>query len=209
MRDMILKIAITGGPRSGKSTIVKYLKENLPKYNIIPIIVPELATIIFESGFPFEPLLKRVDDLRQFQVQMILGQLDHEKLFTHLAGLMEVPDGYKKVLICDRGTIDNLAYIDEKEHTSIFDAINITYENLKKSYDGVIHLETSAVADGYDKTDNPVRHEDKNEAMQADERTLEVWGKNPTIPHFIVSYCDDFDEKSRMVLNIIRTFYTE
>lgn len=47
---MIPRIVLTGGPCGGKSSALEYLKTRLPKEGITPIFVPEMATMMFNSG---------------------------------------------------------------------------------------------------------------------------------------------------------------
>ena len=46
----IFKIAFTGGPCAGKTTAITTLSEKLRGLGFVVLIVPEAATMIFQSG---------------------------------------------------------------------------------------------------------------------------------------------------------------
>lgn len=104
----MIKIVLTGGPASGKTTIVNMLKKK-GFY-----IVPEVATIIFEK-------IKskwKVFDREKFQDLVLKYQLIYES---------KIPKT-EKVAILDRGTIDGLAY-----DPTLFKRNGLSYElELKK-----------------------------------------------------------------------------
>ena len=87
------KIAITGGPNSGKTTALSVLKETFgPKVEL----VREAATMIFSGGFP------RTDNSRAHieAAQRIIFVATKE-----MEALAEESSS-APLIVCDRGTID-------------------------------------------------------------------------------------------------------
>ena len=64
-------------------------------------------------------------------------------------------------MLCDRGTVDGLAYWPGPE--SFWDHVATTLEQQLARYDAVIHLRTPSAANGYNQS-NPLRTEGAAEA---------------------------------------------
>ncbi len=129
---MISRIVLTGGPSGGKTTAVKYIQKRLPELGIKPIIVPELATMMFKSGIKWKDVEQHPALAFKFQIGMIKTQMQNEDMiysFAHLA------PGQKKVVVCDRGTIDNMVYSWDEWHEDILSQVG-TMGFLKRRYDG-------------------------------------------------------------------------
>jgi thymidylate kinase len=195
---MIPRICLTGGPCGGKSTAVKYLQARLKDYNIKPVVVPELATMMFHSGIKWKHFEPYPNLAYNFQIKMIQTQISNEDMiysFAHIA------PGLKKVLICDRGTIDNLVYSRDEWHEDILSQVG-TRGFLKRRYDGIIHLDTLAYGEGY-KLDNPARTENQYDAILMDQRTWDMWEAGPHIEHVRISHSVDLDTKMEQVVEQI------
>lgn len=180
---MIPRIVLTGGPCGGKSTALNYLQKRLPELGIRPITVPELATMMFNAGVRWLDVATHEPHAFRFQVEMIKTQISNEDTiysFTHL-----VP-GEKKVMICDRGTIDNMVYSKDEWHEDILSQVG-SLGFLKRRYDGIIHLNSLAWGDGY-QLDNPARYETREDAIKMDERTFQMWSKGPDAYHVRISH---------------------
>jgi predicted ATPase len=200
-----MKIVLTGGPRAGKSTVLEFLKTSLPNDGYNVVVVPELATLKFGSGINVQKILTNSFKNKQFQMDMIREQLTWEASFQQLARLATAPDS--TILICDRGTIDNLAYLRDVDKQMVLNSCYVTHDVLKRGYDAIIHMETSAVASDYDlkMVDNTARQErESTHALTMDRLILEEWKKGTTtVPHFTVGYSDEFDVKMNTVKEII------
>lgn len=195
---MIPRIVLTGGPCGGKTSAVKYIQQRLPDYNIKPVIVPELATMMFKSGIKWKDVERHPHLAFKFQIKMIETQIQNEDMiysFAHLA------PGQKKVVVCDRGTIDNMVYSWDEWHEDILSQVG-TMGFLKRRYDGIIHLNSLAHGDTY-LLDNPARYEDKETAIKMDERTFSMWEKGPEVPHFRISHNVDLETKMEQVVEHI------
>jgi hypothetical protein len=193
---MIPRVVLTGGPCGGKTTAVKYIQAQLPKYDITPIVVPELATLLFNSGIKWLDM-KSPERQYHFQANMIRQQIVNEEMFFSFAYL--APG--KKVMICDRGTIDNMVYSKDEWHEDILSQVG-SLGYLKRRYDGIIHLNSLAHGDNY-LLDNPARYESKEEAVAMDERTFEMWQRGPESFHVRIPHHETLENKLAQVLDYI------
>lgn len=196
---IIPRIVLTGGPCGGKSTAVKHIQQELPKVGITPVIVPELATMMFHSGIRWSDIARDEKRGFQFQINMIKTQIANEDSFYSFAHL--IPG--QKVIVCDRGTIDNMVYAKDEWHEDILSQVG-SLGYLKRRYDGIIHLKSLAWGEGYSK-DNPARIENQEEAKELDTRTLDMWRKGPSYgPHPVIEHTVDLDKKMNKVVEFIK-----
>lgn len=195
----IPRIVLTGGPCGGKTSAFEYLKVRLPQMGIKPIFVPELATMLFETGVKWIDICHNEAKAFKFQVGMILAQIANEDMIYSFAHL---PSEIKKVIVCDRGTIDNMVYAKDEWHEDILSQVG-SLGFLKRRYDGIIHLNTLAYGDGYN-TNNPARYETKEAAISMDKRTWDMWSKGPEIYHQRISHNVSLQDKLENVALHVR-----
>jgi nicotinamide riboside kinase len=178
------KIAITGGPSGGKTTLIDNLQRNLGQQ---VASVPEAASILYRGGFP-----RRQGTRLQKHVQKAIYfiQFELESIFEE-----ENPD---KLIICDRGSIDGLAYWPESTE-SFFQILGTDLKKEYSRYDWVLHLDT-APRDNYD-VHNPIRIESFTEAIDVNNRILQAWSGHPQ--RIIVKNQQDFFSKMGLCLNIV------
>lgn len=100
--------------------------------------------------------------------------------------------------LCDRGTIDGLAYWPG-DASAFWRDTGTSYEAELARYHAVIHLRTPPARD-YNHT-NPIRTESASEAAAVDERILAAWAPHPR--RYIVESTTDFLDKIVRVLSII------
>jgi predicted ATPase len=172
------KIVITGGPGGGKTTSLDLFRREI-KDNVF--IVPEAATILFENG------LERGQDLegiKRIQLSIYQLQICLESIYA--------PPKNGFCQICDRGTLDSLAYWPGAENTFL-DAANTSLEEEFNRYDAVIFFETGASGGSDIKSNNPQRIESTQEAITLDKNLQEVWSRHPNY-HFISSNISFIDK---------------
>lgn len=80
------------------------------------------------------------------------------------------------IVLCDRGTIDGLAYWPRPE--DLWSSVGTTLEDQLRRYDAVIHLRTPAADGGYNHQ-NPLRTESAATASAIDQRLLAAWHGHP------------------------------
>lgn len=179
-------VVLTGGPGAGKTAVLEVAKRSLCEHISI---LPEAASIVFGGGFP-----RKTSELAKRAAQEVI-------LYTQ-RGLEKMAVGEKlsAVALCDRGTIDGLAYWPGTE-PEFWDLIGSTREREYARYSAVIHLRSPSLAQGYNHT-NPVRTESDLEAQRVDELLLKAWKDHPN--HFVVESADDFIAKAIQAVEIIQ-----
>lgn len=175
------RIVVTGGPGGGKTAVLELARRCLP--DRIGIL-PESARIILGGGFPryFSQVGRRAAQRAIFHVQRELERVAEE-------------EGALDTVLCDRGTLDGLAYWPGAEE-HFFEDVQTTAARERARYDAVIHLRTPHA--GY-VTDN-VRHESLVEAQAIDQRLLEIWHEHPR--RYVVNGAANFLEKVQRVIEI-------
>ncbi len=180
------KIVITGGPSGGKTTLIEALQREMGS---IVAIVPEAASILYRGGFP---RLKSPAGL--FHAQHAIYHVQKE-----LETLIEKEHPKAKLVICDRGSLDGIAYWPQAE-SHFFKTLHTTRRKELSRYQWVIHLDTAS-RPYYDST-NPIRTESFNEALLLNENIKKAW---KTHPHrLVISQNSDFISKMTLSLEVIR-----
>ncbi len=181
---MAKKLAITGGPSGGKTTLIEVLKKEFG--NKIKI-APEAASILYKGGFP------RVKNYAGY----FHAQLAIVSTLRHLEDLL-VESHPGALIICDRGSLDSLAYWpDTAEH--FFTNIHSTRQAELARYDWVLHLDTATEVD-YDTT-NAIRTESFHEALMLNEKVRSSWEGHPR--RQIIGAENDFFTKMKKATDIV------
>jgi len=201
MYKSLTKIAITGGPCSGKTTGLAKISSGLSDKGYDVIIVPEAATLIKNSGikigeeyvsdYEFEEIL--------FRFQIFIEELYEEKYAKKL-------NDKDVIIVCDRGIVDGRAYLTETQYFKLLSKLGYNEIMARDAYDAVFHLKT--VADGkeelYTCENNEARDENAEEAREADKRTLNAWVGHPHLR--VVDNSSDFDGKIARLMSEIYSF---
>ena len=84
----VVRIVLTGGPCAGKSSALAHLREAAKAEGFDVITAPEVATVIFNSGwmFPDEDDPAHEDKKYNFQLNILKLQLQLERSLTSCAG---------------------------------------------------------------------------------------------------------------------------
>ena len=184
----IVKLVITGGPCGGKSTALAYVKRAAEAEGFRVLTVGETATELISGGVaPWTCASNAV--YQGFQIAL---QTAKEEIFLAAAATM---DAQRVLLLCDRGMMDNRAYMTEEEFAACLDARGETEAAYLARYDAVFHLVTAA--DGaeayYTTANNAARTETPEEARAVDARLIRAWEKHPH--HVIFDNRGDFADK--------------
>ena len=131
-------IVLTGGPCAGKTTIMSHLIQALEDRGYRVFVIPETPTELILNGiFPCEDILSD-----EFQKFVLDKQLMKENLYCKLDDYF---NGKKAVILCDRGVLDALAYIDKGKFLELLKDRQIYgLSDVWARYDGVIHMVTAA-----------------------------------------------------------------
>lgn len=166
-----LKVVLTGGPCGGKTTSISTIEQEFTEKNYQVVIVPEAATILINSGI--RPFGKNKISMFEFQKYV----MNLQKYLEDTAEEFANKSDKKVIIVCDRGLMDDKAYVSEDEFKELLDYFNTTQFELMDRYDLVIHLVTAA--DGkeefYTTANNGARTETKEEAREKDKKTLQAW----------------------------------
>ena len=201
----VLKVALTGGPCGGKTTAIKTIEECFIERDYHVIIVPEAATILINSGI--RPFGKNGLPMYEFQKYVMELQFRLEDLAEQAAEEIEKPT----IIVCDRGLLDDKAYVSDEEFSKLTKKFKTTTFELLNRYDLVMHLVTAA--DGkeefYTTANNEARTETPEEAREKDKRTLNAWLGHDNLK--IIGNDTDFTEKItktvKEIHNLLKTPY--
>ncbi len=198
----IIKIVITGGPCAGKSTAMSWVQNAFTQMGYVVLFVPETATELITGGVA--PWTCGTNgDYQKCQMKL---QIEKEKVFCEAASSIAAD---KVLIVCDRGTLDNKAYMDELEFYSVLKTIGINEVELRDNYDAVFHLVTAAkgAVEFYTTANNSARTETVEEAAEMDDKLISAWTGHP---HFrVIDNSSDFEDKMRRLISEVSSFLGE
>lgn len=156
-------VVLTGGPGAGKTAVLEVVRRHFCEHIVV---LPEAASIVFGGGFPRRdsPAAERAAQRAIYRVQRELEQIVLEE--RHAA-----------VALCDRGTVDGLAYWPDSPQR-LWAEVGTSLETELARYAAVIHLRTPTAEQGYDHS-NPVRIESAGDAARIDRRIAGLWRPHP------------------------------
>jgi len=198
----ITKIVITGGPCAGKSTAMSWIQNAFTQKGYKVLFVPETATELITGGVcPWT-----CGSNEEYQICQMTLQMEKERIFMQAAKTM--PDE-KILIVCDRGELDNRAYMNEQEFASVLRRCGWNEVQLRDSYDAVFHLVTAAkgAESFYSHANNQARYESVEEAAALDDRLISAWTGHPHLR--IIDNEVDFEEKMRRLVAEIAAFLGE
>lgn len=196
-----ISIVLTGGPCSGKSSVLATIRERLGKRGIQVITVPEYATHFFSNsdGFQLEWVAtKKEEDLQNV---LLRYQMVQEDLFQDYAEL----NSKTTVLLLDRGCLDQKVFVSSDAiWQSAMKRNNVDEQQLLARYDMVMHLATCALIGNYEwgpGSNNPGRYHSPDEAARLDGIFNDVYRNHKqfrSVPH-----CDKFAQKVDLVMKYL------
>ena len=131
----MLKVALTGIPSSGKTTVINGILERFTEQGYRVLIVPETATEFIKSGIT--PVGENKIDPLIFQELVLRKQLSKEELYEYAANCL----GSDKVIILfDRGTLDGYAYVPEEEMNEVMNKVGVSKRDLLLNYHAILFL---------------------------------------------------------------------
>ena len=191
---MVKRIVLTGGPGSGKTTIIEKIKSVYESQGLKVVIIPETATELINEGMGFSDGLISLLDFQELVLRLQLAK----EMVAERYSEMNKQD---VLIVYDRGTIDNTAYISKEEFDEILRRLgnNVDYAKLINKYDLVINL--VGRKDFYTTANNKARSESADVAIELGKKTLQSWVGHKDLR--IVQPKDNIDDKIHEVLNII------
>lgn len=179
-------IVLTGGPGAGKTAILEIAKRNFCEHISI---LPEAASIVFGGGFWRHDTLvgKKAAQRAIFRVQKELERL-------------VIDEKKSAIALCDRGTLDGLAYWPHSEE-DFWKEVETTKDLELSRYAAVIHLRTPPIEKGYNHQ-NPIRIESAKQAAEIDEKIAHAWNGHPK--RFFIGSHDKFLDKVSEAISLIK-----
>ena len=115
----------------------------------------------------------------------------------------------KILIVCDRGIMDNRAYMNDEEFDEVLRSLNGDLVDWRDGYDAVFHLVTAAngAEEYYSKANNAARYESVEEAVSLDDRLLSCWTGHRYLR--VIDNSTDFEGKMRRLEKEIATFLQE
>ena len=198
----ISRIVITGGPCAGKSTAMSWIQKEFTKLGYHVIFINESATELINAGVNMNACASKLE----FQKAIMELQRKKEEIYYQAALKMNKE---KILLICDRGTLDSKAYVNDLEFQNLLRVSNTNEIELRDNYDAVFHLVTAAkgAREYYTLDNNPARGESVEEAIKADEKILQAWMGHPHLR--VIDKSTDFNTKLQRLMNEITSFLGE
>lgn len=184
-------VVVTGGPGAGKTAVLEVVRKIFCER---VAILPEAASILFSGGFwrLDSEAAKKSTQRAIYHVQKELQTMFFEENKWTLG-------------LCDRGTLDGLAYWPGKPEDYLA-ALNTTIEHELMQYYGVIHLRVPSLTNGYNRQ-NPVRLETAETAAAIDQRIHDVWKAHPN--YYQISSAVSFADKINEAVELMSTFLPE
>ena len=198
---MIKKVVLTGGPGSGKTTVIENVKKYFRgKYKVI--VVDETASYLINMGI--RPFGEDAIPLIDFQELVLKMQIAKEDIINRSLDFLKDEN---ILIIYDRAIIDGCAYIDSDSFEEILNRLDKkqTINDFLGRYDLIINLVSRK--DFYTKDNNPARSEDVDEALELGNRTLNSWVGHKNMK--IVYPKDTVEEKIHEVINYINNILKE
>ena len=195
-------IVITGGPCAGKSTAMSWVQNAFTQKGYTVLFIAETASELITGGVTPVSCVTNAD----FQNCLLGLQIAKERTYVEAAQRMDV----KKVLIvCDRGALDNKAYMSSIEFCNVLNKLDTNEVSLRDNYDAVFHLVTAAngAEKFYTLANNKARSETPEQAREIDDKIIAAWTGHPHLR--VIDNATGFEEKMRRLVKEISSFLGE
>ena len=198
----ITKIVLTGGPSAGKTTGLSWIQNAFTKLGYTVLFVPETATELITGGVAPWTCGTNLD----YQKCQMRLQIEKEQIFEKAARTMNAE---RILIVCDRGAMDNRAYMNDEEFAQVLSEIGTTEVQLRDNYDAVFHMVTAAKGAErfYTTENNQARKETVSQAIEVDDRLIAAWTGHPHLR--VIDNSVNFEEKLKNLIAEIRNFLGE
>ena len=181
-------VVLTGGPGAGKTAVLELVAKVLCEH---VAVLPEAASILFGGGF--------------WRLDSRSGKMAAQRAIYHVQAELQtlvLEERKWAMALCDRGTLDGLAYWPGKE-SEFFASLHTDLEKEFQKYRAVIHLCSPTAANGYN-YQNPIRVESAELAVKIDARINDIWKSHPN--YHVIESTEDFIEKVHQAAKLIQSF---
>lgn len=195
----ITKIVITGGPCAGKSTGMETIKEFFSNKGYTVIYINEVATDFISGGVAPWTCGTNLD----YQIAQFKMQISKERIIEEAVRTMRED---KFIILCDRGLLDNKAYMSEEEYQKVLDTVQLENDDIYNNYDAIFHLVSTAIGaeSYYTNENNAARYETLDEAISLDTRIKNSWQGHPYLR--VIDNSTDFKGKMKRLISEIELF---
>lgn len=163
------RVVLTGGPGAGKTAVLELIRQHFCEH---VLVLPEAASIVFGGGFPRKQA-QGAKEAAQRAIFFVQRELE----------AVADANGNAAIIVCDRGTLDGLAYWPSDEGV-LWTSVGSSRERELARYDEVLHLRVPEPST-YNHA-NPLRVETPHEAAELDHRIEHAWRGHPH-RHFVPS----------------------
>lgn len=184
-------IVLTGGPGAGKTAALEFMRKVFCQH---VAILPEAASILFGGGF--------------WRLDSKPGRRAAQRAIFHVQREIETmarEENKWSVGLCDRGTLDGVAYWPNGED-EFLQAVGANESQELARYHAVIHLQSPSLVGGYNHS-NPMRVESPALAAEIDQRIHEVWKSHPN--YVLIGSTLNFVEKVNAAIEQVRHYIPE
>ena len=194
------KIVITGGPCAGKSSALSHIKSLAEAHGYTVLTVAETATELIGGGVAPWTCKTNAD----YQACQMRLQIEKERVFLQAAAGMRAE---KILIVCDRGLMDNRAYMTEEDFARVSRELSLTREDCLSAYDAVFHLCTAAKGAEafYTTANNASRTETPAEARAVDDALIAAWEGHPY--HRMIGNSGSFADKMAALGAALEEFF--
>ena len=198
----VTTIVVTGGPCAGKTTGMSWIQNAFTKLGYLVLFIPETATELIQGGVDPRSCKTNLD----FQKSLLTLQLHKEKVFEQAARAMKAS---KALIVCDRGALDNKAYMDDLEFAQLLQDLKKNETELRDGYDAVFHLVTAAkgASEFYTTANNTARTETPEQAAALDDKLIAAWTGHPHLR--VIDNSTNFEDKMKRLIAEISSFLGE
>lgn len=191
----ILRVVLTGGPCSGKTTALENVKEYFESKGYIVIQVSETPTDLMRQGLTYERFGKKL-----FQSAIIDMQIAKERIILNTAKTSKSDI----IILYDRGVIDHFTYLTLEEQKDIELKLNIKKDDFYQEYDAVFHMQSTAIALPDIYTTTEYRLDTIETAAESDKLIEEFWKQHSYYKK--ISCTLEFEKKIKQLIGLIEEF---
>jgi len=194
LKNEVKEIIITGGPCSGKTKGIDFVKKKLEEMGWRVFAAREKATDVILGGVRDLQELAKKDPQKYLELQksILQWQLDDAKNIRNLADIFK---DEPRVILYDRGPQDNKAYVPEGVFDGFLKELGLSARETCFDFDAVIYMVTAADgAERYYNLANTARSEkDLQDVRDLDARTLAAYIGHPHL--YIIDNSTDWNGK--------------
>lgn len=185
-----VRVVLTGGPGAGKTAVLELVRQHFCSH---VEVLNEAASILFSGGFQ-----RGKTDAARAAAQRAIFHVQREQEAVAAA------ENGAAIILCDRGTVDGLAYWPGPE--DFWTAMGTTREHELARYHAVLHLRTPPPSQGYNHR-NPIRVETAAEAARIDGLIELAWAGHPR--RNLVDSRASFLDKATEAIELLRALMPE